>query len=156
MASFIVRIEDLGTFIEKLEQVAKSLRYKKPELVEILRSPAFRRIKWFYYCDHKEGITLRIFDSEFRKNQPSLFQVPSQYVILEEAEKLGKEEGETKQRIRGLFDEKRDPPPGVNAKSLESAEEYFQSLNQDGVSQMTPPIYLSSWSHAPTIIGTQN
>lgn len=136
MASFIVRIEDLSTFVERLQQVAKGFRYKR-DLIETLRSADFRRIKWFYYCDDLEGITLRILDDKFTKSESHLFEVPGQNVILK-GENLGSEDQEIKQSIRSLFDEKHAPPPGVNStrENREKSEEHFQALNQAGVSPM--------------------
>src|SRR5438477_9634968 len=76
MGSYVVRTDDISAVIARMEEEkgpAGRLVYSK-ELVDRLKEAKFRRIKWFFYCDDREGNTIRVFDGRFLQDCGNLFR----------------------------------------------------------------------------------
>jgi hypothetical protein len=65
------------------------LEYKQ-NLLNHLMEQRYRRIKWFFYCDDKQGNTLRVFDRQFLEEFGSIFG--NTHVLLR-GKNLGQEGG---------------------------------------------------------------
>ena len=65
MAMFVVRIEDMSALIASWEtlllEACGGLTRSQPVFDTLDQWP---RIKWFYYCDNRNGNTIRLYDTE--------------------------------------------------------------------------------------------
>jgi hypothetical protein len=66
MSSFVVRIDDMGAFIDSWQELLKNPQAQ----VFTVNNQVFQtldewpRIKFFYYCDDQDGNTIRLYDTE--------------------------------------------------------------------------------------------
>jgi len=133
-ANYVVKAENLRDLIRQMNDLkgpVATLDYRR-DLVEHLLEPEFRRIKWFFYCDRRQGNTIRVFDRGFLESYGNLFKtVDSEKHVLLRGDKLGEENGVTKRGILGLFSEVRDAPPFVTWQAKPEALDYFEKLNSE-------------------------
>lgn len=134
MGSHVVKADDIREVIRRMQD------YKGPTgtfdyrmaLVEHLLEPEFRRVRWFFYCDDRQGNTIRVFDREFLKKYGNLFKtVDSEKHVLLRGENLGKESDATKREILALFSEVRDAPRFVTWRGGPECLDYFEKLNSE-------------------------
>src|SRR4051812_30202285 len=107
VGSYVVKTDDIRDLMEQIDGLkppAATLDYKK-DLLDRLREPEFRRIKWFFYCDDKDGNTIRVFDSRFLQQYGRLFR--EKHLLLR-GEKLGSKGEDLKRRVLSLFREVRE------------------------------------------------
>lgn len=130
MASYVARSENITRVIQQMNRLAEATGTIEfhPDLIPALTSGENRPLKWFYYCDDRNGITIRLYDEEFRKQHGRIFQTYETYVILR-GKNLGTDRDRTKREMRGLFDELLQPPREINTNNPERALEYFQARN---------------------------
>lgn len=129
MGSYVVKADDIRNLIEQIEALkpeAATLDYKR-DLLDRLMEPEFRRIKWFFYCDDRQGNTIRVFDRHFLQQYARLFG--EKYVLLR-GKNLGNESGDPKRQILSLFSEvRKDYPSSVTYEGEPACLEYFDQLN---------------------------
>ena len=136
MRSYICQIDDLGELIKNMRKLAEGTAgmfdYKAGIISKI---EEYRRIKWYYYCDCREGNTIRLYDSEFHERFGTLRELnklyvePKGYVILR-GHDLGTPDETLKQKIRDLFENMEKPPPGINTKHRKACLSYFEERNK--------------------------
>jgi len=134
MGSHVVKTDDIREVIRRMQDHKGStgtFDYRM-ELVEHLLEPEFRRVRWFFYCDDRQGNTIRVFDREFLKEYGNLFKsVDSEKHVLLCGHDLGEESDATKREILALFSEVRDAPRSVNWRGGPECLDYFEKLNSE-------------------------
>ncbi len=132
MGSYVVKADDIAKVIQQITVLiphTAKLEALKP-LVDNIRQPEFRRIKWFFYCDDKQGNTIRVFDSSFDDKYRALF-TKDRHVLLR-GKNIGPENAKVKREILGLFTEvSKDVPPFVTYEGSRECFEYFEEKNRD-------------------------
>jgi MoxR-like ATPase len=134
MGSHVVKTDDIREVIKQMEALkgpAATLDYKQ-DLLNHLMEDEYRRVKWFFYCDDRQGNTIRVFDRRFLKEYANLFKtVDSEKHVLLRGEKFGKEGDATKRGVLALFSEVRDAPRVVNWRGGPECLDYFEKLNSE-------------------------
>jgi hypothetical protein len=143
MSSYIVKSTNIAEAMKKLADIVSqsggSISTYKQDIGPALQSKEYSRIRHFYYCDDREGITVRLFDPEFA-SQSSDLGFKSSRVIFR-AEKLGREDGPAKKELLQTWEKYQHPPPGVNTNNIESADKYFfKQLNGGPVQTEVEPL----------------
>ncbi len=135
MGSYIVRSRDIAETIKRLDDIARRQGGQVPiyerDIVPLLGRPENRRIQYFYYCDNREGITVRVYDGQFGERNPTLRY--RERPVLYRAEELGTEDGPAKREMLRAWDGYEKAPRDVNTNNTEAAERYFGSRNGDDV-----------------------
>ena len=124
MGSYVVKSDDIRNTIAQIEAAKPphgTLDYR-PALLDRLAEPDFRRIKWFFYCDDKQGNTIRVFDAAFLEAHGHLFS--EKYVLLR-----GKNLGE--QKLAGKVSA---PSSVFLAKSVKSIHHRSRTIARPSVS----------------------
>jgi MoxR-like ATPase len=83
--SYVVRSNDLAAVVDNwraLQGPQNRVFNYKPNLFTYLNSPEFQRIQWFYYCDDRDGLTIRVYDRAFRQQHLADYVDANQYVVL--------------------------------------------------------------------------
>jgi hypothetical protein len=97
MSSYVARTNDISVVVHKMEEIAKreggTVKYA-PEMLDVLGRPENRRIKFFYYCDNHQGITVRLYDRKLVEQHPEII-CESPRVILR-GKGLGEYKGDAK------------------------------------------------------------
>lgn len=131
MGSYVVKSDDIREVIRQMEVLkgsAGALVYKQ-DLLNHLKEIEYRRIEWFFYCDNRQGNTIRVFDRPFLEKYESSFTEKS---VLLRGENLGRESEPPKSEMLRLFkDRKDDYPPFVTWEGKPEALAYFEQLNSN-------------------------
>ena len=132
LSSYIVRTLDISSLVAKAEQIVARSGGRAEARKPASHQAALRehpRVQYFYYCDDREGITVRLFDEEISRSYADIFSRKSR--VFFRAKKLGDEGGAVKNEIRGLWDEIQSRPTGlgVGVGSVQQTEDYFRKLN---------------------------
>ena len=135
MSSYVVKTIDIGRTLGRIEEiVARSggaVITHKRDIVQLLQQPQNRRIQYFYYCDDFEGVSVRLFDTQFAANNPHLSFRQSQVIFR--AKRLGSNDGPIKKEILQAWEQHDMPPAGVNTNNPEDAEKFFVTMNGESV-----------------------
>jgi hypothetical protein len=111
MSSYIVKSTNIAVTLERIRELVSgsggSVKEYRRDLVPSLCNTDNSRIQHFYYCDDREGITVRVFDARFASGNPDRRFRDSP--IMLRAEKLGNEGAPVK---RGFL------RSGIHTKSL--------------------------------------
>ena len=108
--TYICRIDDLARLIGEMEQLSHDRAFVyRDRLGETLTEERYKRIKWFLYCDQQDGNTIRLYDSEFRKDNPDLYLSDNSqsldYWVVLRGKNLGDPDGDLKKLIRERLNE---------------------------------------------------
>jgi len=130
MSSYVVKSTGISQTLERMAELVprfggKVIAYKH-DILSLLHAKN-ARIQYFYYCDDFGGISVRLFDPQFAAENSDIKFRKSR--IIFRAEKLGKEQGSAKAELLQLWDDHKEPPTGVNTNNMESADNYFATLN---------------------------
>jgi DNA polymerase III delta prime subunit len=143
MPSYVVQSQNVRNLVTGWEQLAHNhnaaqaqFRYEET-LFAHLEEARFRRIQWFYYNDNDNGVTIRLYDSDFGVAYPNDF-VEGNCVVLR-GRHLGPAGGPLKGAMRALFNTRR-PPHDLGA-DFQTRIDYFERLN-NGVN---PPPNGGDW-----------
>ncbi len=133
MGSYVVRIDDIAEVIRQMDVYAGKrggvLSYNI-ELIKQLASKEFERIRWFYYCDDRDGNTIRLYDTQFF-NKFNHYYDDSNYRVILRGKNLGSDNEDTKKQIINLFSESLSPPRHVNTNKLEECNKYFEGVDKN-------------------------
>jgi hypothetical protein len=139
MGSYVVKTDDIREVIRQMKELkgAGALKYDQ-DLLNHLMEDEYRRIKWFFYCDDKEGNTIRVFDRQFFERFRSFFE--EKYVLLR-GKNLGNEGKSPKIEMLGLFNkDRKDPyPDHVTWEGKPETLKYFEQLNSNDNNGEKPP-----------------
>jgi hypothetical protein len=129
LSSYIVRTLDISSLLAKAEQIVLQsggeLKFVNRSLIAVLREHP--RVQYFYYCDDREGITLRLFDEEISRSYAHVFSRKTK--VFFRGKKLGVEGGRVKSELLALWDEVQPRPSGLGVGSIGETEQYFKNLN---------------------------
>lgn len=108
MASYVVRIDDLQRLVtdwqalvaQRQKPATGRFDYRQQVFVHLC-DPQFRRIRWFYYNDNDNGVTIRLYDRAFVAQYPGDF-IDNDDCILRGYD-LGAEHEPVKTAMRALF-----------------------------------------------------
>jgi MoxR-like ATPase len=147
VGSYVVKADDIQDLIKQIEELRPAtarLNYRK-DLLERFTEPEFQRIKWFFYCDDKQGNTIRVFDTGFLKRYGKILD--NEHILLSGNE-LGNADGDLKQRILALFSATRkDYPKSVNYRGGPACQEYFDQLNKASLERNDGVITMDTTEH---------
>jgi hypothetical protein len=104
LGSYIVRTDRIVDVVGRMKQLAPEATWDVVEGASELLDGEFSHMKYFYYCDDKEGNTIRAYDPAFTEAMQKAGIWLTDHVILR-GHKVGPRNGEVKGRIRGLFDD---------------------------------------------------
>lgn len=132
--TYICRIDDLARLIGEMKRLSHNTKATfdyRHRLGETLKEERYKRIKWFLYCDQQDGNTIRLYDSEFRKDSRDLYlsdnsQSPDYWVVLR-GKNLGDPGGDLKTMIRERLNEYSKSP--VTANDEQGCLELFRARN---------------------------
>jgi hypothetical protein len=131
LGSYVVKTDDIREVIRQMGALTGpgKLHYKE-DLLDHLMEDEYRRIKWFFYCDNKQGSTIRVFDRHFYEKFQPLFWKTKGYQLLR-AKNIGEQDGKAKSGMLRLFNDRRDRPRGVTSKGDTKTLDYFERLNSN-------------------------
>jgi hypothetical protein len=130
MPSFIVETSDIGGWISEATKTITShggtIRFVANEVLGELKQ--YPRIRYFYYCDDLQGITIRLFDESFWADHKHLTQRKSRVIFR--AKNAGTHESALKQSLLKLWEDVSIPPAGMHAMDSEKATAFFEEHNR--------------------------
>jgi hypothetical protein len=133
LSSYVVETTDFKKLLQKIEDIkpeGATLDFH-PDLVKHLMEPEFQKLRWFFYCDNFEGLTIRAFDRNLREKHEDLFLAAGSWTLLR-GKKFGQENDSVKQTILSLFsNRKTDYPSDVTHHGSDACVDYFETLNVD-------------------------
>jgi hypothetical protein len=90
MSSFIVRIDNLGALLRQWKELLTDR--KGPTFIlneQVLKKLSqWPRIKWFYYCDDRDGNTIRLYDTEHLSQYGQCYYLESNHWSKEHYERV--------------------------------------------------------------------
>jgi hypothetical protein len=104
VASYIVRTDRIVDLVDKMRKMAPGATWKIVDGALDLLGDGFRHLRHFYYCDDKEGNTIRVYDAGFWDALGGNTAQAREHVILR-GKRVGPSNGDLKRRIRALFDD---------------------------------------------------
>ena len=131
MPSYVVKSADIGESLRRIEEIVtegggRIIAFKR-EFIPLLQKPENRRIQHFYYCDDREGISVRLFDRPFAEENSDLNFRKSR--IIFRAGQVGTDDGPLKSKLVRVWDDYEKPPRGVNTNDEDEADKYFAGRN---------------------------